>query len=104
MSERGAFVTEYIYCVACFEAIKPVLLSREKYLCSTVVPGWDPVGGDLPIIAGKLGGLHAGEELEVFEELSRDLAARVCHPLRVAVLADNGASRVFHVEPEQPRA
>jgi hypothetical protein len=98
MSERGSFCTQYVYCDKCFEAAKSVLLGQEKYLCSLVIPSWE--GGDkhLPIIAGKLGGLHAGEEIESMEKLAAELARRICHPLKIAVLADHG-ERIFKIEP-----
>ena len=101
MSERGSFVTQYVYCDKCFEAAKSVLLFREKYLCGVVVPHWNPEreGLELPIIAGKVGGLHVGEELHTFEhELVPALGAVLCHPMRIAVLAEGG-ERVFTVTP-----
>ena len=101
MSERGSFVTEYIGCDKCFKAAKGVLLLREKYLCSTVVPHWNAAneGPELPIIAGKVGGLYRGEELDTFEhELVPALEAVLCHQMRIAVLAEGG-ERIFTVMP-----
>ena len=96
MSERGSFVTENIYCPRCFEAAKKVLLCREMYLCSEVLTH---PGGELTIIAGKVGGLYAGEELHTFEfELNAELAKGICHPVRIAVLAESG-ERIFTVAP-----
>ncbi|HQR21882.1 MAG TPA: hypothetical protein PKV98_13495 [Burkholderiaceae bacterium] len=91
MSERGSFCTEYIYCPVCLSAAKFVLLGREKYLCSTVLPSWDGEGKYLPIIAGKIGGLHGGEEIDSFTgEFIPQLEGLICHPLRIAVLAESG--------------
>lgn len=91
MSERGSFVTEYIYCDKCFAACKAVLLGREKYLCSTVVPAWSEHETELPIIAGKIGGLYGGEELHTFEFwLIPELGKVICHPVRLAVIAEQG--------------
>lgn len=101
MSERGSFVTEYIYCEKCFEAAKGVLIAQGKYLCSTVVPGWNKQEPELPIIAGKLGGLYAGEELVDFEfEYAPRLEDVLCHSMRVAVLAEKG-ERIFTVMPTE---
>ena len=102
MSERGSFVTDYMYCDQCFEAAKGVLLSRHKYLCSVVIPHWD-TGADkpreFPIIAGKVGGLYRGEELDTFEqELVPKLESVLCHSLRIAVLAESG-KKIFTVTP-----
>lgn len=99
MSERGSFVTEYVYCGKCFEACRSVLLGREKYLCSTTIPSWSPHEGRLPIIAGKIGGLYGGEELHSFEfHLIPELEKFLCHTVRIAVLADEG-ERIFTARP-----
>ena len=101
MSERGSFVTQYIYCDKCLAAAKSVLLRREKYLCSAVIPHWNPEheGPEMPIIAGKVGGMGAGDELLKFEfEFNEEIAKLICHPMRIAVLAEGG-ERVFTVTP-----
>lgn len=104
MSERGSFVTEYVYCDECFEKIKPILLDRVKYLCSVVIPSWsehEPEG--LPIIAGKIGGGYLGEELVEFEyKIAPEIAKVICHPLRVAVISDSRGEQIFTIEPAQP--
>lgn len=97
MSERGSFVTQYIFCGKCLEAAKKELLSREKYLCSEVLTH---PRGEFGIIAGKVGGLYAGEELHTFEnELIPELSKIICHPMRIAVLAESG-EQIFTVLPE----
>ncbi len=86
MSERGSFVTEYIYCPKCFQAAKSVLLAREKSLCSVAIPHWNPEkeGPELPIIAGKIG--HAWSIAHAMEhEIAPDLIDVLCHPLRIAL-------------------
>jgi hypothetical protein len=108
MSERGSFTTEYIYCDRCFNIVKKVLLKRDKFLCSTIIPSW--CKQRLPIVAGKIGGLYAGEELNDMElEYIPELEKRLCHEVRIAVLAENG-ERLFKAraaenqgaEPVQP--
>lgn len=102
MSERGSFVTEYIYCKKCLEAAESVLLSRDKSLCSSTVANWDENDAfELPIIAGKIGASHEGGELLFFEhQLAPKLSKLLCHPLRVAVLAESG-EQIFHLGPEE---
>lgn len=102
MSERGSFVTEYIYCKKCFEVAKSVLLGNEKYLCSTTIPHWnsEKEGKELPIIAGKIGGLYDQEEIDTFEfEFIPKLKEKLCHSLRIAVLAEIG-EKVFIIKKE----
>ena len=101
MSQRGSFVTEYIYCNACFEAAKSVLLARDKSLCSVVVPHWNPEheGPEMPIIAGKVGGSWSeADELEM--DIGEALSKVICHPVRIAVLNEgNAPARTLVVEP-----
>ena len=100
MSERGSFVTEYIYCKECFEAAKRVLLKDGKFLRGVMVSSWTGCSDShLPIIAGKIGGLYSGEELYNFEhDLVPELSASICHELRIAVIAEVG-ERIFVVTP-----
>jgi len=76
-------------------------VADEKYLKGVVIPPWTGMSGDhLPIIAGKIGGLSPGEEIWGFDmELAPEIASVICHPVRIAVMADSGASRIFRIEP-----
>lgn len=102
MSERGSFVTEYIYCHECLEAAYEVLGRKDKYLTGIQIPTWDDTSGAvpyLPIIAGKIGGTWPGNEVFTFEEeLTVELGRVICHPLRVAVLGEKG-ERIFTILP-----
>lgn len=101
MSERGSFVTEYIYCDKCFEAMKKVLVCDDKYLRGVVIPMWTGGGcPELPIIAGKVGGLYSGEEKAVFDlELRNQIEDTICHPVDVAVLCGNGFRMILNFRP-----
>lgn len=103
MSERGSFVTEYIGCPACLAAVRQLLLVDHEHNKFFRAFESGPVDGKpLPIIAGKIGGLYFGEELVEFESYwAPELAKVICHPLRVAVLADHGES-IFNVAPAAP--
>lgn len=93
MSERGSFITEYIYCDQCFREVKKVLLGKHKHLCSTIIPSW--CKQRLPIVAGKIGGLYAGQELVDMEtEYVPAMEKKICHDVRIAVLAESG-ERIF---------
>lgn len=99
MSERGSFCTEYIYCDRCFQAVKEVLVQDGKFLKGVVIPGWEG-GAPLPIVAGKMGGLSPGEEIWDFEmHAGQEIAEAICHPVRVAILADDGEEEVFLLQP-----
>lgn len=103
MSERGSFVTEYLYCEQCFKAAKKVLSGSDKYFTGIAIPSWnqDSDVQELPIIAGKIGGLYPGEELDTFKaKLVPALAEVICHPLRIAVIAEQG-EKIFTINPKQ---
>lgn len=99
MSEKGSFVTEYIYCVKCLEAAKAVLVADGKFLRGVAIPGWQG-HADLPIVAGKIGGLSSGEEIWDFpNSYGEEIAAAICHEMRITVLADNGDCEIFLLRP-----
>lgn len=99
MSERGSFVTEYIYCNNCFEALKKILLHNDKHFCSQTINSWENNVKELPIIAGKLGGLYSGEEIVSFEmDIEPQIAKVICHPLRIAILAEDG-EKILYIKP-----
>lgn len=94
MSERGSFVTEYIHCSECFRGISRALPWLDVAEITQV--------GQLPILAGKVCGMYASEELDVFENGRERLEAGICpgHRVRIAVLSDSADeagrdSRVF---------
>ncbi len=99
MSERGSFVTEYIYCPICLNATKLILIRRDKYLCSTALPYLNDFT-NLPIIAGKIGGIYAGEEFITFElEIIPLLEEALCHEIKIAVLSESKGGKIFTVIP-----
>lgn len=101
MSERGSFVTEYCNCEKCFAVLKKYLLGRDKYLCSVQIPSW--CSQELPIIAGKIGGLHRGEEREVFEfDLIPKIQEEICHEVIIVVIPDDRKlTKLFNVIPRR---
>ncbi|KKK78965.1 hypothetical protein LCGC14_2838260 [marine sediment metagenome] len=103
MSERGSFITEYIYCLKCFEVAKKILIDQDKYLASICIPSWNQEDRrkekTLPIIAGKIGGGGGGDELILMEhELIPKLEDVICCKMRIAVLAECG-ERIYTVIP-----
>lgn len=91
MSERGSFCTEYIHCDKCFEACKQVLLDNTKYLNSLQIH-------ELPIIAGKIGGMCIGEELfDMENEYIPAIQESMCdgHKIRLCVHSDCKGSVMY---------
>lgn len=103
MSERGSFVTSYIFCGDCLRAAEKVLLDREKYLCSTKIPSWEENNSHLPIIAGKVGASFPGGEFLEFEiKYIPSLKKLICHNMEIAVLSAEGECEVYKLTPEAP--
>lgn len=108
MSERGSFITEYIYCDKCFDAVKSVFekFKEGKYFNYSQVLGYynEPnhiYSENLPILAGKIGALFRRGELFTFRtEIIPDIAEKICHPLRIAVLAEVG-EEIFNINPKK---
>lgn len=104
MSERGSFVTQYVYCTKCFNSLIDVLLQNNCAVCSRVAPTWEEPHEHampyLPIISGKIsGGTTPGGELETMVEcLLPEIEKRICHPVRIAVLAEEG-ERIYYAKP-----
>jgi hypothetical protein len=102
MTERSSFVTDYCYCATCFSAARSVLLGTDKYLCSQVIDGWKSDDGtiiDVPIIAGKIGGLGIGDDVATMMELAISLQKILCHKLRIAMLPDSREYTIFSLQP-----
>jgi hypothetical protein len=98
MSERGTWVTEYIYCPGCVEQFKRFLVDTgcltdgSKYWSYVQLSPW--------AFAGRISGLYAGEELHAWEHMVQEYGPMMCHPIRIAVLAENG-SQIFQFGGEQ---
>lgn len=94
MSERGSWVTQYVYCDDCATALVEVLAKHydPKYLTVTRLSN--------SIVAGKIGGLWAGEELNTFDiELRGEIEKAICHPLRIVVVPEGLAAEDLLYEP-----
>ena len=97
MSERGSFVTEYIYCEDCFEAVKKVILEHFKPELLWL--------SKLPIIAGWIGGSYSGQELSDFGYgIKPEIEKVICHDVRIAVHSEGEGSEIFTIHPggEEP--
>lgn len=104
MSERGSFITEYVYCGACALVAAKFFSAygRHKYWCTQQLDSWID-GERLPVFAGKLGGMYSGAELHDFEDgWGPELQAVICHPMRIAVLADGG-ERIYRLRPGEKK-
>lgn len=62
MSERGSFVTEYIYIESDYKLIREALNKNSKYLCISPPAYWDNKENEMPIVSGKVGESMCGME------------------------------------------
>ena len=97
MSERGSFATEYIYCENCFKVVKSILNDSPNVEFHQI--------GEYPILAGKVSGMYAGEEVVLFENIAKRLSEAVCHSVRLCVFPDSIKTvRPITVHPRMPAA
>ena len=109
MSQRGSWVTEYVYCPKCVAALDAYFKAspQGKYLSAYRIPSWDNSQAEpMPIWAGKVGGLYLGEEAHAFEfEVVPELEKVVGCKLRIAVLPESlegEYDKTFIVVPAAP--
>lgn len=102
MSERGSWITEYIYCSKCAEQFRRFLIETGAHEPNKYWSGLEIVPG--AIFAGRIGGLYSGEEPHAWEELQEKLRPMLCHPIRVAVIPESeSAQGIYKVDPfEKP--
>jgi hypothetical protein len=90
MSDRGSFVTEWISCDRCLAAAKRALFAPHDNLrCVQMVRAAER-DMDLPIIVGMVKSGGGGMGLIAMDVLTSCLHPDLCHPLRIAVLDENG--------------
>jgi hypothetical protein len=103
MSERGTFVTQYIYCPNCLEAVRNCFRKHEAGKWFHAIQ----INMDLypyPIFAGRISESWPGGEVFEFEtEILPALEACICHPVRVVVMPENGDARTFTANPSQEK-
>lgn len=101
MSDRGSFVTEYMYCPKCAEKIKEIL--KRKSVNFRSLDNTDSFGNMTTlIISGYLSSTYSGGEIIEFQYGEHDVIFNKdnapCHPVRFAVLAEVG-QKFFVVNP-----
>ena len=100
MSERGSWVTQYIYCHKCFEAVKAALCQDDKFWRGQVIKMWGGRDGDIHIAAGKVGALSYGGEVGTANEIIEEtgIASKLCHDVRLTVMCDSGWDTVITIK------
>jgi hypothetical protein len=99
MSERGSFITEYIYCSKCFQKMKEALCHRDKFLCAEPIKHWNEDFDHLNIIGGKIGDSSPGGEVFTIAYHLFNKANAPCHNARIAVIPDAGNPAIITVFP-----
>ena len=82
MSERGSFITQFMYCPKCFKKLEKVLCTGHKYLDGKSI-------NDNSIIAGRLGSCGPGSDTVMFKYELFNKENAPCCPVRVALIPDS---------------
>jgi len=81
MSDRGSFVTQFVYCPTCFEVAKKHLLLDERAIFGYALPATS-------IIAGFVKDPLSGWEAEIVREVAEGMEAELCHDMRICVITE----------------
>jgi hypothetical protein len=122
MTDNGTFVTEYVGCPKCFEAIEKVLVRDTEYLKGVAIPRWktyffksalgrfkDKIKGifprpvpTLPIVAGKVSGINFKDSIWSFRNIYGPMIVReICHPVRIAIISSHDDNFLLSLTPEK---
>ena len=93
MSERGSFVTQYMYCDKCWGRLEKVLCTGHKYLDGKSI-------NDNTIIAGRLGSCGPGSDIVMFKYELFNKENAPCHPIKVALIPDSMNAEIVVVKPD----
>jgi hypothetical protein len=97
MSERGAFCTDFM-CPRCAVVVHETL----KDCLLDILPDLPPT--PQPVLSGmvKCYPGHSGEEIDKFRAVEDVIQQAICHPVRIAVMADCGNMSLFLFQPKAP--
>lgn len=88
MSERGSFVTEYIYNESDYKIIRKALDKNSKYLCISPPAYWDYKENEMPIVSGKVGESACG--MEWLTIASALVGVKTEYDIRIVIMEDIG--------------
>jgi len=92
MSERGSFVTQYMYCPKCLEKLKKILINNHKYLEGIQIEG-------MPIIAGTFGSVGPGSDVAMFKYELFNKENAPCCPVKIALIPDSMKAEIVIITP-----
>lgn len=97
MSERGSFVTQYIYDNNDYLKIRKALDKNSKYLCVSPPCYYGDKTNELPIVSGKVGSLSCDGEIDVLtgalDGITTDFS------VDILVYCDSGTIALIRKEP-----
>lgn len=99
MSERGSFVTQYIYDTVDYLKIRKALDKNSKYLCVSPPCYWGDERNELPIVSGKVGSLSSDGEIDVLATSLLDITTNF--RVDILVYCDSGTIALIRKEPYQ---
>lgn len=94
MSERGTFISEFVYCKHCLDSVALAICGHE-FIDSSISQNANGLG----FISGRISGMAPGSELLTFElDIIPKIEGEICKPVRIAVLAES-CSKIYNIQP-----
>jgi hypothetical protein len=98
MSERGTWMTDFIYCGDTVTALREYFQAERcpdnKYFTVQELFEHQHCGA----FCGRIGGMYPGEELHSMEGLIPEIEQIIKTPIRICVFAEDG-SQIFEIDP-----
>ena len=88
MSERGSFVSEYIYNEGDYKIIREALNKNSKYLCISPPTYWGDKENEMPIVSGKVGEIACG--MEWISIASALVGIETKYDIKIVIMEDIG--------------
>lgn len=94
MSERGSFITQFVYCHDCREQMAILFkdMSKDGYFCPNPL-GENYSDGFAPIYGGQQYDSYGGGEIHNWEVWRETIEGMMCHDLDVAVMSESPETR-----------
>ncbi|MCW1908605.1 MAG: hypothetical protein KIH63_004660 [Candidatus Saccharibacteria bacterium] len=102
MSERGSFITEYMYCHDCRKKVGELLTDARESGWFLAQPLATMQDDTCSIWGGMMYDTYSGGEIHHWEAWRNKIEGAICHPLHVAVMSeDDDGKQIMIFKPRE---